>query len=173
MNEMATIPLGEAVEFIRGITLKPADLVEPLSDDSIVCMRTKNIQADLDQTDLIAVPSVLVRRSEKLLREGDVLLSSANSWELVGKVCYVPQLPYTATAGGFISIIRPTTKVHGRYLFYWLASPSIQHKLRHDQNQGLRLMPVSISLLPVPDAKVPPCGEDHATQRAARLERSN
>jgi type I restriction enzyme, S subunit len=131
MNRQPTIPLGDAVRFIRGITFKPSDLVEPFTRDSIVCMRTKNIQADLDQTDLIAVPSALVRKSEKILRDGDILLSNANSWELVGKVSYVPKLSYIATAGGFISIVRPKPDVHARYLYHWLTSPTIQHKLRH------------------------------------------
>ncbi|MGP4957891.1 hypothetical protein, partial [Pseudomonas helleri] len=77
--------LGEVISFIRGVTFTPEDQVEPLSDGSTVVMRTKNVQvAGLDQSDLIAVPSGFVRRKEQSLREGDILVSSANSWELVG-----------------------------------------------------------------------------------------
>ena len=99
--------IDDAAEFIRGITFKPDQLVELNNESSVVCMRTKNVQKDLDESDLIAVPRELVRHEKKLLREGDILMSTANSWELVGKCSYVSMLNYPATAGGFISIVRP------------------------------------------------------------------
>lgn len=123
--------LQEAVEFIRGITFNPDELIAPDAPGAVVCMRTKNIQSDLDESDLIAVPRSLVRSEEKFLRPGDILLSSANSWELVGKSVAVPKLCYAATAGGFISIVRPKHGVHHRYLYHWLTQPGVQHTIRH------------------------------------------
>ena len=124
--------VGEATNFIRGITFKPDQLVEVDDPDAVVCMRTKNIQRDLDESDLIAVPKALVRKAEKYLQTGDVLISSANSWELVGKCSYVGELDYLATAGGFISIIRfKKGKTHPRFLYHWLNSPRVQHTIRH------------------------------------------
>ena len=75
--------LGEVARFIRGITFKPSEVVSPHDTDAVVCMRTKNVQADLDEGDLIAVPPGLVRREEQYLREGDILVSTANSWFLL------------------------------------------------------------------------------------------
>ena len=125
------VPLGEAVDFIRGITFKPDQLIDPASPGAVACMRTKNIQESLDESDIIAVPNGLVRSEEKFLRRGDILLSSANSWELVGKAVPVPELPYKATAGGFISIIRPKNGTDARFLYHWISSPQIQHEIRH------------------------------------------
>ena len=48
-NNNRAVPLGEVARFIRGITFKPDELVEPGSRGSVVCMRTKNVQADLDE----------------------------------------------------------------------------------------------------------------------------
>ncbi|MBE4980853.1 restriction endonuclease subunit S, partial [Enterobacter cloacae complex sp. P3B] len=84
------VKLGEVLTFIRGITFKPEEKIEASDPDAVVCMRTKNIQEELDESDLIAVPKALVKREELFLRHGDILISSANSWNLVGKVVQVP-----------------------------------------------------------------------------------
>lgn len=128
---MKPATVASASDFIRGITFKPHELIGANDPDAIVCMRTKNIQRDLDERNLIAVPSRLVRNEEKLLRAGDILISSANSWELVGKCAYVPELSYRATAGGFIAIVRPKAHTHPRFLYHWLNSSIVQQILRH------------------------------------------
>lgn len=155
--------LGEVISFIRGVTFTPEDQVEPLSDGSTVVMRTKNVQvAGLDQSDLIAVPSGFVRRKEQSLREGDILVSSANSWELVGKASYVPKLTYEATAGGFISIVRAKESlIDSRYLYHWVVCPATQHKIRHCGRQTTnisnldvgRFQDLEIPLPPLPEQK--------------------
>ena len=155
--------LGEVISFIRGVTFTPEDQVEPFSGGSTVVMRTKNVQVvGLDQSDLIAVPSGFVRRVEQSLREGDILVSSANSWELVGKASYVPKLAYEATAGGFISIVRAKeTLVDSRYLYHWVACPATQHKIRHCGRQTTnisnldvgRFQDLEIPLPPLPEQK--------------------
>lgn len=125
--------LGDVMSFIRGVTFKPDDRVKPFTPGSTVVMRTKNVQfSGLDQQDLIAIPSNLIKREDQNLFEGDILISSANSWELVGKSCYVPKLDYLATAGGFISIVRAKKGViDNRYLYHWITKPSTQHTIRN------------------------------------------
>ena len=155
MTEFKEVALGHVAEFIRGITFKPEDCVEPHSEGSVVCMRTKNIQRDLDQDDLISVPRSFVRNDVKMLRNGDVLVSSANSWNLVGKCCYVPNLEYEATAGGFISVLRGSPSCSSRYLYHWLNSPSVQHKARHCGRQTTNISNLDVErflslLLPLP-----------------------
>ena len=125
------VKLGEVLTFIRGITFKPEEKIEASHPDAVVCMRTKNIQKELDESDLIAVPKALVKREELFLRHGDILISSANSWNLVGKVVQVPKLDYQATAGGFISILRPVLdKVLPDYLYLFINSEQVQHDIR-------------------------------------------
>lgn len=122
--------LGDVATFIRGITYKPADVRSDGDADAIACMRTKNIQADLDDDDLVLIPKALAK-AEKILRHGDILVSSANSWNLVGKCSWVPDLPYTATFGGFTSVLRADPKkVHPRYLYRWFATERVQRLAR-------------------------------------------
>jgi type I restriction enzyme S subunit len=124
-------PLERVARFIRGITFTPDDKVDPGTEGSAVCMRTANVQDILDESDLIAIPLEFVKREEQFLLESDILVSTANSWNLVGKCSWVPKLSYRATAGGFISILRADrSKVFPRYLYYWFASDKTQHDVR-------------------------------------------
>ena len=137
--------LGDVVEFIRGITFKPEDVIEPGTTGAVVCMRTKNVQELLDVTDLIAVPSEFVRREELFLQEKDVLISSANSWNLVGKVAQVPALPYRATAGGFIAIVRSKPgEIDPTFLYRWLASEGSQAAIRACGRQTTNISNLSV-----------------------------
>ncbi|RKI05074.1 restriction endonuclease subunit S [Corallococcus sp. AB038B] len=151
--------LGEVIHYLRGITFKPEEKVEPDADDAVVCMRTKNVQEGLDESDLIAVPASLVRRDELYLRAGDILLSSANSWNLVGKVCRVPQLRYKATAGGFISVVRPRENVDSRFLYHWLASPDVQERIRGCARQTTNISNLSVPQFEQLRIPVPPLAE--------------
>ena len=133
---MSAVRLGDHAKLIRGITFKPVDKCDPIDEGAVVCMRTKNVQVTLDASDLIAVPSSLVKNPEKMLSAGDILVSSANSWNLVGKCCQVTKLQYPSTAGGFISILRPKTKkLKSSYLYRWFSSDAVQRKLRSFANQ--------------------------------------
>jgi len=157
---MPVAPLGSVIDFIRGITFKPEDLIAPAEVDAVVCMRTKNIQQTLDESDLIAVPSRFVRRDELFLRPGDQLISSANSWELVGKVVYVNELAYPATAGGFISIVRPhLDSIDSRYLFQWLREPKTQAAIRNCGRQTTNISNLSVERFLELELPLPPLNE--------------
>lgn len=133
---MSKARLGDYAKFIRGITFKPAQKCDPRAEGTVACMRTKNVQTDLDEFDLIGVPRNIIKNIEKMLQAGDILVSSANSWNLVGKCCYVPHLNYPATAGGFISILRPTNGgLDPRYLYRWFSSDAVQNTVRSFGNQ--------------------------------------
>ena len=123
--------LGNVAEYIGGVTFTPEDKVDPTATDAIICLRTKNIQTTLDESDIIAIPRTIVKRQEQFVRPGDILVSSANSWNLVAKCCFIHNLTYDATAGGFISILRARDEfTDPRYLYFWLASDVTQTRAR-------------------------------------------
>lgn len=155
------VKVGSVIKFIRGITFKPDDVVEPFSEDSIVVMRTKNVQiSGLDEGDLIAVPRAFMKREEQKLQKGDLLISSANSWELVGKASYIGNLSYSATAGGFISIVRPNEKkIDARYLYNWVMSPESQHKIRHCGRQTTNISNLDVDRFKELEIPLPPLEE--------------
>ena len=153
-------PLGKVAEFIRGVTFKPEQLVEFGQEGSLVCMRTKNVQVDLDQSDLISIPTNVVKNSKKLLKEGDLLVSTANSFELVGKASWVPELDYPATAGGFISILRAIpNEVDERYLYHWVVSMKTQHALRYCGRQTTNISNMSFEQALAIEIPLPPLEE--------------
>jgi type I restriction enzyme S subunit len=160
MMPWPTRPLGDVCQFIRGVSFKPTDLVEAGSPDSLPCFRTKNVQIALNENDLIHIPQRLVKSDSQIIREGDILISTANSNDLVGKCCFVPRLDYTATLGGFIADVRARLPhLNARFLYYWLSSPLTQERLR-----GLARQTTNISNLPLTDmakelAPVPPLSD--------------
>ncbi|MFO0838362.1 MAG: hypothetical protein U1D55_07510 [Phycisphaerae bacterium] len=128
---MAPMPLGEVAEFVRGVAFDPSDRLSAPENGHVACFRTSNIQDELEDDDLIYIPRGIVRRTEQFVESGDLLVSSANSWELVGKTVWVPKLKYPATAGGFISILRANRdRVDARYLYHWFRAPFTQHRVR-------------------------------------------
>ena len=135
INESAErVPLGEVARLIRGVTFGPNDPV-PLG-----------IQRSLDEGDLLAVPASVIKRDEQYLRDGDILVSSANSWNLVGKCVPVPPgLPYRATAGGFISILRPeVSAIDADYLYRWLSADATQERVRGCSRQTTNIANLSV-----------------------------
>jgi type I restriction enzyme S subunit len=49
----------------------------------------------------------------------------------VGKCCWIPELPWQTSFGGFVSVLRPNPKkVEPRFLYRWFASTRIQALLR-------------------------------------------
>lgn len=129
---MRTAPLGELSTFVRGVTFKPSDV----STQGVGVMRTKNVQEVLGLVDIIRVPASIVKRDDQYLRFGDTLVSSANSWNLVGKACWVPNLPEPFAIGGFVTALRPvSSRVDARYLYRWFTSPRTQSLLRSFSNK--------------------------------------
>jgi type I restriction enzyme S subunit len=155
-----TVTLGDVAEFVRGINFKPDDVVPTGTPGAVACMRTKNVQAALDLSDVWSVGEQFVRREDQFLRAGDVLVSSANSWNLVGKCCWVPELPGRSSFGGFVSVLRPQcARVEPRFLFRWFSSTRIQTTVRSFGQQTTNISNLNIDRclkLPLP---LPPLAE--------------
>lgn len=127
----STVKLGEVAEFIRGITFKPKDVLDLNEQGAIGCMRTKNVQTKLDLSDVWGINKSFVKNEKQILKEGDILISSANSWNLVGKGCWIPKLDYECTFGGFVTVLRVTNKtITSKFLFNWYIKNDTQELLR-------------------------------------------
>lgn len=160
MTLSVKVTLGEIATFIRGITFKPEDVVPVGTENSVACMRTKNVQAQLSLEDVWAVDEQLVRRSEKFLQSGDILISSANSWNLVGKCSWVPDLPWKASFGGFVTVLRANPeKVYPRFLFWWFSSNHIQALARSFGNKTTSISNLNIDRCLSLQLELPPLNE--------------
>ena len=156
------VKLEKICDVIRGVTFKPEDLVPPFTENSIVVMRTKNVQVKgLDYEDLISIPLDLIKDQKKVLIDGDLLISSANSWYLVGKTSFFEtnKLALPVTAGGFISIIRPKASIKSKYLYHWLTTDKSQHKIRHFGRQTTNISNLDFSQFKKLEIPLPPLAE--------------
>ena len=151
--------LEEISHVVRGITF-PASAKEVRSHDSnVCCLRTSNIQRSIDWRDVYFVASTFVKRQEQFVRVGDVLMSMANSYELVGKVALVEKIESRAAFGAFLAAIRPSVGINGKLLFYLLKTEEVQNALREGSSQTTNIANISISRLAKIPIPLPPLPE--------------
>ena len=112
--------LSDVCTFERGITF-PSTAKTTLKEEHLLpCIRTANVQEELELEDLWYIDPVYIKNNtEKLVRNGDIIMSSANSRELVGKTSFVHNVDYNMTFGGFVLNIR-ARGIEPKYLFYLL-----------------------------------------------------
>jgi len=105
------------------------------------------------------VPEAHLKRDEQLVRPLDILISTANSFELVGKVAQVKQMPVKATLGAFISLIRVPSQLDARYFYYHLSSAETQQRIRNLASTTTNISNVSTKKLKTLTLTVPPLNE--------------
>jgi type I restriction enzyme S subunit len=152
-------PLGAVADIVRGISF-PKEAKSPAPrDGDIACLRTTNVQRDVEWDDLWFVPAEHVKRTEQFVQPGDILISTANSYELVGKVALVRTMPRQATLGAFISLIRPRQGVDPKYLYHQLAWGRTQSRIRETASTTTNISNVSTKKLAALEVDLPPLDE--------------
>ena len=146
--------LGSICEIVRGVTFSASQKRSVASDNLVPCLRTTNIQTEIDWDDLIYINAQLVKREDQWLCSSDTIISMANSYELVGKVALVKEVKQKTTFGGFIASIRPHI-ISPEYLFVALCSPYMQSRMRNTANQTTNIANISLKgirpiLVPIP-----------------------
>ena len=145
--------LSQAAHVVRGITFPAGEKRSDLALGYVCCLRTTNVQQTLEWNDVYYVPTSYVKRDDQIVREGDVLMSMANSYELVGKVARADSVPQRAAFGAFLAAVRPTLAIDGGYLYHFLRSSEAQSKLREGSSQTTNIANISagrLSELPIP-----------------------
>lgn len=145
--------LSQAAHVVRGITFPAGEKQSDFAHGYVCCLRTTNVQQALEWDDVYYVPTNYVKRDDQIVREGDVLMSMANSYELVGKVARADSVPQRAAFGAFLAAVRPTPVIDGGYLYHFLRSSEAQSKLREGSSQTTNIANISagrLSELPVP-----------------------
>lgn len=122
-----TKKLWEVINIIRWVTYKPENVLE---NWWIACFRTKNIQQKLYESDIVYIEKNIVKNPEKFLKNWDILVSSANSLELLWKCCLIENLTYEATLWWFITCFRSTEDINYKYFYYFYNSEKIQKIVR-------------------------------------------
>lgn len=153
--------LGNVVAIVRGITFPASEkYIEP-SEGKIACLRTANVQDLIDWDDLLYVDKSFVKRQEQCAEIGDIVMSMANSRELVGKVAYISSIPTgDATFGGFLSVIRPY-QIDATFLMAILRAPQTRSVLIDSSSQTTNIANISLEKLNPLAVAIPPLEEQH------------
>lgn len=151
--------IGAVCEFERGITFPASAKESEPSDTNIPCLRTANIQEELDVEDLLYVDKSYMKGNDaKLVRRDDIIMSSANSRELVGKVSYVHDVSMPMTFGGFVLGIR-ANKINPRYLFYDLRYEFLCGNFMGESTQTTNIANINTTTLSNYKIPLPPLAE--------------
>lgn len=146
-SEWNKIKIGDSLKIIRGISFPKDARKEYSFPKSIACLRTTNVQREVEWVDLWFVPEKYVKREEQLIKANDILISTANSLELVGKVAQVKSQPWAATLGAFISLIRVPSGVNPQFVYYQLSSAEVQNQLHSIASTTTNISNISTSKL--------------------------
>ena len=104
------------------------------------------------------MPNSYVEDPAQMVRPGDLLMSMANSRELVGKVALVGSNPPAAAFGGFLAALRPLV-VSPRFLQLVLQDPRAKPKLIDDATQTTNIANISLGRLRPFRVPLPPLAE--------------
>jgi type I restriction enzyme, S subunit len=151
------VRLEDICQLVRGVTFPTTVKRYEYAPGAIACLRTTNVQRTTEWDDLWYIPEVHVKNEEQFVQETDILISTANSYELVGKVSWVGKPPVRATLGAFISLLRAYSGVDPAFLFSQMSSDKVQQTIREMAStttnisnvSGAKLKELNVCLAPI------------------------
>ena len=128
MNEWKTVKIGEICEQINGVSYKPADVYDSLTEKTTILLRANNIFEDkLNYDELVFVDKKRISENQ-YMKKGDILIcASSGSKHLVGKAACLTE-DKDLTFGAFCKVLRPKT-VNSEYIKHYFFSPSYRTEI--------------------------------------------
>jgi type I restriction enzyme, S subunit len=166
------VALGEVIDIVRGITFPATQKTREAAPGRIACLRTSNVQQTIEWDDLLFVDRSFMGREDQLIQHHDIVMSMANSRELVGKVALIDQIPHAeATFGGFLGVLRPR-EIDPRYAMAVLRTPYARSLLIDSSSQTTNIANVSLAKLrPLPFPLPPEAEQSRIVTRVEELMR--
>ncbi|WP_278940378.1 restriction endonuclease subunit S [Pseudomonas helleri] len=155
----AAASLGQVVEIVRGITFPASEKSRDPECGRVACLRTANVQNEIEWDDLLYIRDSFISRPDQYVQPHDIVMSMANSRELVGKVALIgSSLDQPTTFGGFLGVLRPVL-IEPRFVMALLRTPHARSVLIDSASQTTNIANVSLAKLrPLPFA-IPPLAE--------------
>ncbi len=131
-SSLSTVNLDSVAELVRGVSFSKSLQRTSNTDTTIGVITTKAAQEDgIVYSDIIHIDNSCSYDNSKYVRNNDILISLANSIDLVGRVTYVDKINEELLFGAFMGVIRPdTTKINPIYLYYILRSKQAKDYFR-------------------------------------------
>jgi type I restriction enzyme S subunit len=145
--------------FERGITFPSSAKQTREFSDLIACVRTANVQENLELDDLWYIDKKYIKKNDnKILKKNDIVMSSANSRELVGKTVFVDNIQKNMTFGGFVLVIR-SLHIGSKYVFYWLRNCFYKGLFAESSTQTTNIANINTAILGNYSIPLPPLAE--------------
>jgi len=143
-----SINLGEIVTFIRGITFGKDDYIDSFQEGYIGVVTTKAAQKlGVEEKHLRYIPTLMINK-DKYLQNNDILISLANSLNLVGRTTFIHSLNNSLSFGAFMGVIRANVKyILPQYLFFVLNSDSSIKFFRENARTTTNISNLNFSIL--------------------------
>jgi type I restriction enzyme S subunit len=115
------LSLGIA-DVIRGVTFSQGDSIHEDREGYLPILRAGNIGVRLEtERDLVWVPERFVSERQRLRKHDILMCTSSGSALVVGKTAFAEN-DFTGSWGAFNAVLRPTSAIVPKFLFYWLQS---------------------------------------------------
>jgi len=100
----------ELITLVRGVTFPgSAKQVSKIDNSYVRCLTTGSVQEEYNSGSDVFIPSSYIKKGKQKLKKGDVIISTANSRDLVGKSILWNGLD--DTFGGFLTVARGESKL--------------------------------------------------------------
>ena len=167
MNEWKTVKIGEICEQINGVSYKPADVYDSLTEKATILLRANNIFEDkLNYDELVFVDKKRISENQ-YMKKGDILIcASSGSKHLVGKAACLTE-DKDLTFGAFCKVLRPKT-VNPEYIKHYFFSPSYRTEISR-LSEGANIN--NIKAADLDNLKIPLPSESIQNKIAKRLDK--
>ena len=153
----AMVSLSEVAELIRGITFRKSDQLDHATDDSLAVVTTKAAQkSGIVREALYNIPRSLLKDDRKMLRNGDILISTANSLRLLGRTTHVQSADVPTSFGAFMSVIRSNHRILDTYLIRCLRTEFASNFFLRNANTTTNISNLNLSVLAELRIPLPP-----------------
>ena len=154
------VKLGDVAEVIRGISFSKKDQIfdKPSDFNSVLqVVTTKGAQENgIDGDSLYFIPKRLLKNNNQLIKKNDILISIANSLNLVGRVTFVSKQYEGIGFGAFLGNIRSdNNKILPAFLYHLLKSDNAKTYFQNNARTTTNIsnLPTSVILeyeIPLP-----------------------
>ena len=167
MAEYKMVRLGEICEQINGVSYKPADVYDSLTEKTKILLRANNIFEDkLNYDELVFVDKKRISENQ-YMKKGDILIcASSGSKHLVGKAACLTE-DKDLTFGAFCKVLRPKT-VNPEYIKHYFFSSSYRTEISR-LSEGANIN--NIKAADLDNLKIPLPSESIQNKIAKRLDK--
>jgi len=139
--------MNEVGHFVRGITFPRTAKRKLPSEETIACLRTANVQEQIEYEDLWNIERKYLKKSEKLLQENDIIFSVSNSLRLVGKSAIAKGVKDEITFGAFLAAFRCDEVVLPYYLQHYLNFGDARNWIRRNASTTTNISNIGVKAL--------------------------